>query len=74
MHLIADAEAFGVTNGYLSQLLNAKIKSHSAQKLKAIHRFLGLEFPRQQKTVVVIFENFYPPHAGHIYLIQRFCS
>ncbi|CAK8743924.1 Trifunctional NAD biosynthesis/regulator protein NadR [Sodalis praecaptivus] len=68
------AEACGVTKGYLSQLLNAKIKSPSAQKLEAIHRFLGLEFPRWQKTVGVIFGKFYPLHTGHIYLIQRACS
>ncbi|AHF73560.1 NadR transcriptional regulator / Nicotinamide-nucleotide adenylyltransferase NadR family / Ribosylnicotinamide kinase [Candidatus Sodalis pierantonius str. SOPE] len=68
------AEACGVTKGYLSQLLNAKIKSPSAQKLEAIHRFLGLEFPRRQKTVGVIFGKFYPLHTGHIYLIQRACS
>lgn len=43
------AEASGMTKGYLSQLLNAKIKSPSAQKLEALHRFLGLEFPRMQK-------------------------
>lgn len=41
------ADASGMTKGYLSQLLNAKIKSPSAQKLEALHRFLGLEFPRQ---------------------------
>ncbi len=45
------AEASGMTKGYLSQLLNAKIKSPSAQKLEALHRFLGLEFPRRQKSV-----------------------
>ena len=43
------AEASGMTKGYLSQLLNAKIKSPSAQKLEALHRFLGLAFPRQRK-------------------------
>lgn len=32
------AEASGMTKGYLSQLLNAKIKSPSAQKLEALHR------------------------------------
>lgn len=35
------AEASGMTKGYLSQLLNAKIKSPSAQKLEALHRFLA---------------------------------
>ncbi|MCQ4856809.1 helix-turn-helix domain-containing protein, partial [Escherichia coli] len=39
------ADASGMTKGYLSQLLNAKIKSPSAQKMEALHRFLGLEFP-----------------------------
>ncbi|MDE1189685.1 MAG: multifunctional transcriptional regulator/nicotinamide-nucleotide adenylyltransferase/ribosylnicotinamide kinase NadR [Pantoea sp.] len=68
------ADASGMTKGYLSQLLNAKIKSPSAQKLEALHRFLGLEFPRRQKTVGVVFGKFYPLHTGHIYLIQRACS
>lgn len=68
------AEASGMTKGYLSQLLNAKIKSPSAQKLEALHRFLGLEFPRRQKSVRVVFGKFYPLHTGHIYLIQRACS
>ncbi|MGU4921541.1 adenylyltransferase/cytidyltransferase family protein, partial [Escherichia coli] len=68
------AEASGMTKGYLSQLLNAKIKSPSAQKLEALHRFLGLEFPRRQKCVGVVFGKFYPLHTGHIYLIQRACS
>ena len=45
------ADASGMTKGYLSQLLNAKIKSPSAQKLEALHRYLGLEFPRQKKTI-----------------------
>ncbi len=44
------AEASGMTKGYLSQLLNAKIKSPSAQKLEALHRFLGLEFPADRKA------------------------
>ena len=65
------ADASGMTKGYLSQLLNAKIKSPSAQKLEALHRFLGLEFPRQKKTIGVVFGKFYPLHTGHIYLIQR---
>lgn len=68
------ADATGMTKGYLSQLLNAKIKNPSAQKLEALHRFLGLEFPRRQKTVGVVFGKFYPLHTGHIYLIQRACS
>ncbi|EIN5078275.1 multifunctional transcriptional regulator/nicotinamide-nucleotide adenylyltransferase/ribosylnicotinamide kinase NadR [Escherichia coli] len=68
------ADASGMTKGYLSQLLNAKIKSPSAQKLEALHRFLGLEFPRQKKTICVVFGKFYPLHTGHIYLIQRACS
>lgn len=68
------AEASGMTKGYLSQLLNDKIKSPSAQKLEALHRFLGLEFPRREKKVGVVFGKFYPLHTGHIYLIQRACS
>lgn len=46
-----------MTKGYLSQLLNAKIKAR-AQKLEALHRFLGLEFPRRQKSVGVVFGKF----------------
>lgn len=68
------AVASGVTKGYLSQLLNDKITSPGAQKLEALHRFLGLEFPRRQKTTGIIFGKFYPLHTGHIYLIQRACS
>ncbi|MFI0489401.1 MAG: multifunctional transcriptional regulator/nicotinamide-nucleotide adenylyltransferase/ribosylnicotinamide kinase NadR [Yersinia sp. (in: enterobacteria)] len=68
------AEASGMTKGYLSQLLNDKIKSPSAQKLEALHRFLELEFPRREKKVGVVFGKFYPLHTGHIYLIQRACS
>ncbi|MFC3394218.1 multifunctional transcriptional regulator/nicotinamide-nucleotide adenylyltransferase/ribosylnicotinamide kinase NadR [Brenneria rubrifaciens] len=68
------ADATNMTKGYLSQLLNAKIKSPSAQKLEALHRFLGLEFPRHEKKVGVVFGKFYPLHTGHIYLIQRACS
>ncbi len=52
------ADASGMTKGYLSQLLNAKIKSPSAQKLEALHRFLGLEFPRRQKNIGVVFGKF----------------
>ncbi|RWR00900.1 transcriptional regulator [[Pantoea] beijingensis] len=68
------ADASGMTKGYLSQLLNAKIKSPGAQKLEALHRYLGLEFPRREKTIGVVFGKFYPLHTGHIYLIQRACS
>lgn len=67
------ADASGMTKGYLSQLLNAKIKSPSAQKLEALHRFWGLSFP-PKKTIGVVFGKFYPLHTGHIYLIQRACS
>lgn len=44
------ADASGMTKGYLSQLLNAKIKSPSAQKLEALHRFWGWSFPGSGKT------------------------
>lgn len=43
------AEASGMTKGYLSQLLNAKIKSPSAQKLEALHRFLAGVSPPTEK-------------------------
>ncbi|MEH2920593.1 multifunctional transcriptional regulator/nicotinamide-nucleotide adenylyltransferase/ribosylnicotinamide kinase NadR [Samsonia erythrinae] len=68
------ADATDMTKGYLSQLLNDKIKSPGAQKLEALHRFLELEFPRHEKSIGVVFGKFYPLHTGHIYLIQRACS
>ncbi|QCR37245.1 multifunctional transcriptional regulator/nicotinamide-nucleotide adenylyltransferase/ribosylnicotinamide kinase NadR [Nissabacter sp. SGAir0207] len=68
------ADASGMTKGYLSQLLNDKIKSPSAQKLQALHRFLGLDYPRRESRIGVVFGKFYPLHTGHIYLIQRACS
>lgn len=68
------ADASGMTKGYLSQLLNAKIKSPSAKKLEALHHFLGLDFPQRKKNIGVVFGKFYPLHTGHIYLIQRACS
>ncbi len=45
------AEASGMTKGYLSQLLNAKIKSPSAQKLEALHRFprAGVSPPTEKR-------------------------
>ncbi|SPW47866.1 transcriptional regulator [Escherichia coli] len=47
-----------------------------AQRAKAggVAPFFGLEFPRQKKTIGVVFGKFYPLHTGHIYLIQRACS
>ncbi|KLN97817.1 multifunctional transcriptional regulator/nicotinamide-nucleotide adenylyltransferase/ribosylnicotinamide kinase NadR [Moellerella wisconsensis] len=68
------ADASEMTKGYLSQLINNKIKSPSAQKIAALHRFLGLEYPQKEKVVGVVFGKFYPLHTGHIYLIQRACS
>lgn len=68
------ADASDMTKGYLSQLINNKIKSPSAQKIAALHRFLGLEYPNKQKSIGVVFGKFYPLHTGHIYLIQRACS
>ncbi|CAQ82614.1 MULTISPECIES: multifunctional transcriptional regulator/nicotinamide-nucleotide adenylyltransferase/ribosylnicotinamide kinase NadR [Photorhabdus] len=65
------ADVSGMTKGYLSQLINNKIKSPSAQKLASLHNYLGLQYPVQNKTVGVIFGKFYPLHTGHIYLIQR---
>ena len=35
------ADASGMTKGYLSQLLNAKIKSPSAHKIAALHPLFG---------------------------------
>ncbi len=58
-----------------SAIKREKSKSPSAQKLEALHRFLGLEFPRKQKKRRGgFFGKFYPLHTGHIYLIQRACS
>ncbi|WP_445495128.1 multifunctional transcriptional regulator/nicotinamide-nucleotide adenylyltransferase/ribosylnicotinamide kinase NadR [Photorhabdus sp. SF281] len=68
------ADVSGMTKGYLSQLINDKIKSPSAQKLASLHNYLGVQYPVQPKTVGVIFGKFYPLHTGHIYLIQRACS
>lgn len=52
------ADASGMTKGYLSQLLNDKIKSPSAQKLEALHRYLELEFPRREKKSAWCLVNF----------------
>ncbi|CDL83355.1 multifunctional transcriptional regulator/nicotinamide-nucleotide adenylyltransferase/ribosylnicotinamide kinase NadR [Xenorhabdus szentirmaii] len=68
------ADASGMTKGYLSQLINDKIKSPSAQKLASLHQYLGLAYPMKKKTVGVVFGKFYPLHTGHIYLIQRASS
>lgn len=68
------ADACGMTKGYLSQLINDKVKRPSAQKLEALHRYLQLEYPIKDKKVGVIFGKFYPLHTGHIYLIQRAIS
>ncbi|MDX7987467.1 multifunctional transcriptional regulator/nicotinamide-nucleotide adenylyltransferase/ribosylnicotinamide kinase NadR [Xenorhabdus sp. 12] len=68
------ADANGMTKGYLSQLINDKIKSPSAQKLASLHQYLGLAYPMEKKTIGVVFGKFYPLHTGHIYLIQRASS
>ncbi|OTA21419.1 trifunctional nicotinamide-nucleotide adenylyltransferase/transcriptional regulator NadR [Xenorhabdus beddingii] len=68
------ADASGMTKGYLSQLINDKIKSPSAQKLASLHQYLGLAYPMEKKTIGVVFGKFYPLHTGHIYLIQRASS
>lgn len=52
------ADATDMTKGYLSQLINDKIKSPSAQKIAALHRFLGLEYPIQQKRLAWCLANF----------------
>lgn len=64
----------GMTKGYLSQLLNHKVKSPSAQKIDALHRYLNITSPANKKTVGIIFGKFYPLHTGHIYMIQRAIS
>lgn len=68
------ADACGMTKGYLSQLLNNKVKNPSVQKLKALHSYLDICAPEKSKTVGVIFGKFYPLHTGHIYMIQRAIS
>ncbi|MBC9130005.1 multifunctional transcriptional regulator/nicotinamide-nucleotide adenylyltransferase/ribosylnicotinamide kinase NadR [Frischella sp. Ac13] len=65
------AEACNMTKGYLSQLINDKVKMPSAQKLEALHQYLNIEYPIKDKKVGVIFGKFYPLHTGHIHLIQR---
>jgi len=68
------ADNAGMTKGYLSQLLNNKVKSPGAQKLEALHRYLNISTPDSDKKVGVIFGKFYPLHTGHIYLIERAIS
>ncbi|CAA2930788.1 Trifunctional NAD biosynthesis/regulator protein NadR [Arsenophonus endosymbiont of Bemisia tabaci Q2] len=63
------ATAFGMTKGYLSQLINEKINNPSAHKIAALHRFLNIEYPLKTKRIGVVFGKFYPLHTGHIYLI-----
>lgn len=43
------ADQCGVTKGYLSQLINNKIKSPGGQKLAGLHSALGLDYPLKQK-------------------------
>lgn len=52
------ADASEMTKGYLSQLINNKIKSPSAQKIAALHRFLGLEYPQKRKWSEWFLVNF----------------
>ncbi len=68
------ADACNMTKGYLSQLVNDKVKNPSAQKLQTLHAFLQVESPAKNKKIGVIFGKFYPLHTGHIYLIQRAIS
>lgn len=46
------ANACDMTKGYLSQLINDKVKMPSAQKLEALHHFLKLEYPIKNKKLV----------------------
>lgn len=68
------ADACGMTKGYLSQLVNGKVKTPSAQKLESLHQYLNVSYPVKDKKVGIIFGKFYPLHTGHIYLIQRAIS
>ncbi|MCT6892507.1 MAG: multifunctional transcriptional regulator/nicotinamide-nucleotide adenylyltransferase/ribosylnicotinamide kinase NadR [Bombilactobacillus mellifer] len=68
------ADSCQMTKGYLSQLINNKIKNPSAQKLESLQQFLKVEEPAKDKKIGVIFGKFYPLHTGHIYLIQRAIS
>lgn len=52
------ADATDMTKGYLSQLINDKIKSPSAQKIAALHRFLYFEYPNKQKRSAWCLANF----------------
>jgi HTH-type transcriptional repressor of NAD biosynthesis genes len=67
------ADASGMTKGYLSQLLNAKIKSPSA-KTRGAAPFPRIGISASAKKRWRGFGKFYPLHTGHIYLIQRACS
>lgn len=66
LHQVADAN--DISKGYLGPLLNDKIKNLNAQKLQSPPRFLGLEYPLQEKIGVVL-GKFYLLHLGHICLI-----
>ncbi|MFC0179707.1 multifunctional transcriptional regulator/nicotinamide-nucleotide adenylyltransferase/ribosylnicotinamide kinase NadR [Thorsellia kenyensis] len=68
------AAACGISKGYLSQLLNDKVKEPSGQKLQKIHEYLRIDFPKNNEIQGVIFGKFYPLHTGHVYLIQRAAS
>lgn len=52
------ADASGMTKGYLSQLLNAKIKSPSAQNWRRYTVFSGWSFPADRKTLAWCSVNF----------------
>lgn len=68
------ADHCDMTKGYLSQLLNNKVKNPSATKLNALYQYLNINPQEKNKTVGLIFGAFYPLHTGHIYLIQRAIS
>lgn len=68
------ANSTAMTKGYLSQLINGRIKNPSVNKLKALHEFLEISPPDDGHQTGVIFGKFYPLHTGHIYLIQRAIS
>jgi HTH-type transcriptional regulator, transcriptional repressor of NAD biosynthesis genes len=74
LSLQAVADACQMTKGYLSQLINNKVKNPSAQKLQALHQYLQIDPNSKNKKIGVVFGKFYPLHTGHIYLIQRAIS
>ena len=63
----AGGEASGMTKGYLSQLLNAKIKARARRSLKRCIASSGWSFPRRQKSVGVVFVSLPAAYRAHLF-------